>query len=85
MQNNHIIDFLDLEDPDIEITDLRIEGNQKIVTLETKPTRHFCPICSSRMYSRGTKPRTVFHPILQDSYELVLKIRQRLRSKRIQE
>ena len=77
MQNNHIIDFLDLEDPDIEITDIQIEGNQKIVTLETKPTRHFCPICSSRMYSRGTKPRTVFHPILQDSYELVLKIRQR--------
>lgn len=77
MQNNHIIDFLDLEDPDIEITDIQIEGNQKIVTLETKPTRHFCPICSSRMYSRGKKPRTVFHPILQDSYELVLKIRQR--------
>ena len=77
MQNSHIINFLDLEDQDIEIIGLRIEGNQKIVTLETKPTRHFCPICSSRMYSRGIKPRTVFHPILQDSYELVLKIRQR--------
>lgn len=77
MQNNHIIDFLDLEDPDIEITDIQVVNNQKIVTLETKPSRHFCPICSSRMYSRGIKVRTVYHPILQDSFEVILKLRQR--------
>ena len=77
MQNNNIIDFLDLEDPDVRITNITIEGNQKIVTIEAIPSRHFCPICNTRMHSRGIKTRTVHHPILQDTYELVLKVRQR--------
>ena len=77
MQNNNIIDFLDLEDPDIQITDITIECDRKIVTIEAIPSAHFCPICNTRMHSRGIKTRTVYHPILQDTYQLVLKVKQR--------
>ena len=35
------------------------------------------PICGFRMHSRGIKTRTINHPVLQDSYKLVLKLKQR--------
>ena len=72
-----IIDLLDLEDSSLNITDVTISGNKKIVTLETVPTVHHCPICSFRMHSRGIKTRTINHPILQDTYQLVIKLKQR--------
>lgn len=77
MQNNNIIDFLDLEDPDIIVTDITITDMQKVITIESVPSKHFCPICQSRMYSRGIKTRTVHHPILQDGFDVILKVRQR--------
>ena len=77
MQNNNIIDFLDLEDANVRITNIEISGDQKIITLETVPYRHYCPVCGSLMHSRGLKTRMIHHPILQDTYELVIKLRQR--------
>ncbi len=74
---NSITELLDLEDADIFISGITISGSTKFISLETHPRSHFCPLCGFRMHSRGTKTRTINHPVLQDSYELVLKLRQR--------
>ena len=74
---NSITELLNLEDADIFISDISTNGTKKILTLETKPIRHFCPLCGFKMYSRGIKVRTINHPMLQDGYELILKPKQR--------
>lgn len=74
---NRITELLDLEDADIFISDISIEGTRKTLTVETHPSIHYCPICGFRMHSRGIKVRTINHPILSDGYELVIKLRQR--------
>lgn len=74
---NTITDLLDLEDSDLFISDVLVEGTRKLITLETHPVPHFCPSCGYRMHSRGIKTRTVHHPILQDGYELILLLKQR--------
>ncbi len=72
-----ITDFLDLEDTDVIISDIQIQGQSKTITLETPPSAHYCPSCGYRMYSRGIKKRQINHPILQDSYSLHLILKQR--------
>ena len=74
---NSIIEFLDLEDANINITDISISETTKTITLETNPVPHYCPICSCRMYSKGIKNREIQHPILQDNYNVVLILKQR--------
>ena len=74
---NSITDLLDLEDNDVFISNIDVQGQTKVLTLETPPTAHFCPVCGFRMYSRGVKQRTINHPILQDNYSLVLILKQR--------
>ena len=74
---NTITDLLDLEDSDLFISNVQIEGTRKLITLETHPVPHFCPSCCFRMHSRGIKTRTIHHPILQDGYELILLLKQR--------
>ena len=69
---NRITELLDLEDSDIVVSDIRVEGRQKTLTLETPPAVHYCPQCGFRMHSRGIKMRRISHPILQDGYELFL-------------
>lgn len=74
---NDITDLLNLEDKALQITDITVTDGIKTVTLETAPIAHYCPICGFKMHSKGTKTRTVNHPILQDTYRLVLKLKQR--------
>lgn len=74
---NTITELLNLEDSNIFISDIQEEGGRKIITLETHPSVHFCPLCNFRMHSRGIKVRTINHPILQDNYECILKLKQR--------
>lgn len=74
---NSITELLNLEDTDITITDISIQGTTKTLTLETRPSLHFCPSCGFKMHSRGIKKRTIKHPILQDNYELILVLKQR--------
>lgn len=74
---NDIINFLDLEDENLVIEDIVIEESNKTITISTKPTYHSCPICQSIMYSKGLKTRTIRHPILQDGYSLIIKLKQR--------
>lgn len=74
---NSITDLLDLEDANVIISDIQIQGQTKTITLETPPAAHFCPSCGFRMHSRGIKNRTITHPILQDNYSLILILKQR--------
>ncbi len=74
---NTITDLLDLEDSDILVSDIQVEGTRKLISLETHPVPHFCPSCGFRMHSRGIKTRTIHHPILQDGFELILLLKQR--------
>ena len=74
---NSITELLNLEDSDISISDIRIQGTTKTLTLETKLYSHYCPSCGFRMHSKGIKKRTIKHPILQDNYELILILKQR--------
>ena len=73
---NDIIRFLELEDPSITIEDISIEGRVKTVRLSTPPKIRFCPLCGFRMHSRGIKIRKINHPILQDTYQLVLLLKE---------
>ena len=74
---NSITELLDLEDSEIIISDISVQGQTKTLTLETIPTAHFCPSCGYKMHSRGVKKRTINHPILQDNYSLILILKQR--------
>ena len=74
---NSITELLDLEDSNVTISNVSIQGSKKYLTLETAPSAHFCPACGFKMHSRGIKKRTIIHPILQDHYELVLLLKQR--------
>lgn len=74
---NSIIQLLDLEDTDLKISDIQIQGHTKTIFLDSTPTPHFCPVCGFKMHSRGVKKRKINHPILQDHYQLVLVLKQR--------
>ncbi len=74
---NSITDLLNLEDSDIFVSDIRIEGTKKFLTLEAHLTPHYCPCCTYRMHSKGITTRTISHPILQDGCELILLLKQR--------
>lgn len=74
---NSITELLDLEDSEIIISDISIQGQTKTITIETVPVAHFCPSCGYKMHSRGVKDRTINHPILQDNYSLKLILKQR--------
>ena len=50
---NTITELLDLEDADISISDISIDGTKKYVTLETPPQIHFCPACGFRMHEEA--------------------------------
>ena len=55
---NNITDLLDLEDSDIKISDIIIEGQTKTLIIETPPVASYCPICGFRMHSRGVKKKS---------------------------
>jgi len=74
---NDITAFLDLEDSSIIIEDITTSGRTKTITLSTKPEIRFCPQCGSRMHSRGLKARKINHPIMQDTYRVILFLKQR--------
>lgn len=74
---NDIISLLDLEDSRVAIEDITITGNVKTITLMTPPEVRFCPRCNCRMHSRGIRIRRINHPILQDTYQLVILLKQR--------
>ncbi len=75
--HNDSINLVNIEDKDIMITNISIEGNTKKIYIEKVLKVEYCPNCSSRMHSKGKYIRHVNHPILQDGYRLELIISQR--------
>ena len=51
--NNDIMKFLNIEDKDIIISKILIDGNTKEIYLEKTLKVEYCPACSSRMHSKG--------------------------------
>ena len=74
---NDIIKFLNLTDASLQITKIEIIKETKIIHIQKKLVPEYCPICSTRMFSKGIYKRSVNHPILQDGYQLTLLISQR--------
>ncbi|MCF0186900.1 MAG: ISL3 family transposase [Bacteroidaceae bacterium] len=74
---NDITNILGLEDSSIDILSVTVEGSTREFTIEKKLVPVYCPACGCRMYSKGIRVRTVNHPIFQDGYRTVLKVRQR--------
>ena len=74
---NIITSLLDIEDNALESLSCEVQELEKIVTLGSAPAPHFCPKCYYKMHSRGIKTRTINHPVLQDGYQLVIKLKQR--------
>lgn len=71
------MNFLNIEDKDIVISKIIIDGNIKEIYLEKSLKVEYCPACSSRMHSKGKYIRKINHPILQDGYQLKLIVTQR--------
>lgn len=72
-----ITKLFDLVDEDIIIDKVEIIDDQKLIYISKKLYPTYCPICGSRMYSRGINKRLINHPVLQDGYKLILVFSQR--------
>lgn len=73
--DNYIAQLLDVIDEDSSVTDIKVEGNVKSVTI-TKNLKHdlVCPICGSKLYSKGRFTKHPKNQILQDGYTLRLTV-----------
>lgn len=73
-----ILKILDITDDDsIFISDIEIEDDIKAIHIERKPSVYYCPICGTRLHSKGIYKRKINHPILQDHSELQIIVHQR--------
>lgn len=72
MNNDNIFikQILNMTDDDCDVTDFRVEGLTKYITVEKRSSNQYCPVCGSRLYSKGKITRHPNNPVLQDGYEL---------------
>ena len=75
--NNDIIKLLNFNPDEIEITDIEIVERTKIIHIKKKLVPTYCPLCNTRMNSKGITHRNVNHPVLQDGYKLILELSER--------
>ena len=64
-------------DGSILISKVEVHEDTKFIHISTSPSPVFCPNCGCRMHSKGMYARTVNHPVLQDSFKLVLVVHRR--------
>lgn len=69
--------FLNLEDNQLELEKIEVIGDTKYITLRQKLVPTFCPVCSSRMYSKGIEQRSIKHQTIQDGFKLIILLKQR--------
>lgn len=79
MSNDNIdfISLLNLADDSAIVSDITYEDSSVIVHIQKNFSAAFCPVCHSRMLSKGPRTRNVNHPILQDGRKLILRITSR--------
>lgn len=75
--NDNIIEFLGIKDDKLKLIKIETIGDTKFVYLEALLEEHFCPVCGHRFHSKGTYTRTIKHPILQNGYKVIIKLKQR--------
>ncbi len=77
-QNSNYLALLNLaDDGTYTVTKIEIIGSDKFVYIEKNLKPTLCPMCQSRMHSKGIYVRKVNHPIFQDSIDTYLIVRQR--------
>lgn len=79
IDKSNIFYLLNISDPDdsLNIDYIREESPNKIIGISRKLSVTFCPVCNTRMYSKGNYIRTVNHPITQDGWHIILEVSQR--------
>ena len=74
---NDLLAVLNINDPSIVITKVEMIDDVKYIHIQRNPVPTFCPICNSRMHSKGLYTRKINHPVLQDSTKIFLVLKQR--------
>lgn len=69
--------LLDLVDDNSTISESHTIDNVKYITVQKNLFDHFCPLCGSKLHSKGTYTRSPNHQILQDGYTLSLTLKGR--------
>lgn len=80
MSNNFhdLFQLLNLpDDGSFLLSDIHCSGPEKSLTISRPPVPTFCPLCHSRMHSKGIYTRSISHPVFQDGSSLLIKLRQR--------
>ena len=76
--NSDIFKLLNIpDDGSFIITNIEIIDNTKYIHIEKKLEPTFCPICQSKMYSKGFYTRKINHAVFQDTMKSFLIVRQR--------
>ena len=74
---NDIIKLLDLKDDSITVDDIKTVNDTMIICISKKYAPMYCPLCNSRMQSKGIYTRKVNYPVLQNGYKVVIHLKQR--------
>ena len=74
---NDLLSVLDICDTSVSVSKVEIIDDVKYIYIQRDSVPTFCPICSSRMHSKGLYTRKINHPILQDSTKVFVILKQR--------
>ena len=75
MTDNTIAQLFDIVDSDSSVSDVCVEGNTKFITIKkNEPKNNLCPLCGSKLHSKGQFKRHPNDQILQDGYKIELTI-----------
>lgn len=75
MTENTIAQLFDIVDGDSTVTNVLVEGNTKYITItKNEPRDKLCPLCGSRLHSKGQFKRHPNDQILQDGYNVDLTV-----------
>ena len=74
---NDLLSILNIHDSSITISKVDIIDDAKYIHIQRNPIPTFCPICHSRMHSKGLYTHKINHPVLQDSTKVFIILKQR--------
>ncbi|MDY5480650.1 MAG: transposase [Peptostreptococcus porci] len=76
--NNNIIEIILNKDKNTNYQcDFDKINNEYIITVEKAVTPKYCPVCNTKMYSKGIRTRRVRHPILNNGKTILIHLKQR--------
>ena len=68
--DNNIMELLELADEDSSVTEYSSNGDIKTITIVKNLKQMFCPVCGSRLHSKGTFKRHPNNQSFQGGYTL---------------